>query len=148
MELRPITTDEDHVRALKEVELLWDASAGSVESQMLDALATLIDAYERKRWPIAASDPVQILEYAIDELGRSQATLGQIIGRTRASEILNRKRALTIEMIDKIEKAWGIPRQLLAVPYKIARHRTAPHLRRKVPKRKAAARKVAIRKRA
>lgn len=148
MELRPIVTDEDHAHALRAAERLWDAPPGSIESQTLDALATLIDAYERKRWPIAASDPIEIIQYAIDDLGRSQVDLGKIIGRTRASEILNRKRALTIEMIDKIEKAWGIPRQLLAVPYEIGRHKISTRLRRKVPKRKAATRKVAARKRA
>lgn len=147
MEIRPIRNDEDHLRALKAVKELWDAPEGSAESQQLDALATLIDAYERKRWPAGTSDPVQILEFAIHELGRSQAELGAIIGRTRASEILNRKRALTIEMIDKISKAWGIPRGLLAIPYKI-RRRAAPRPSRGASTRKAAARRSSVRKRA
>ncbi|MGP0059286.1 MAG: helix-turn-helix domain-containing protein [Beijerinckiaceae bacterium] len=122
MEIRPIITDEDHARALAAVEALWDAPEGSVESYELDALATLIDAYERKRWPVSASDPIEILEYAIRELGRSQVGLGEIIGsRARASEILSRKRALTIAMIDKVSTAWGIPRALLAVPYRLAK---------------------------
>jgi HTH-type transcriptional regulator/antitoxin HigA len=124
MEIRPITNDEDHTRALKEAEALWDAPEGSVASHELDALATLIDAYERKRWPIQPSDPIEILEYAMKEMGRSQAALAKIVGsRARASEILHRKRALTIDMIDKISNAWGIPRALLAVPYPLEQKR-------------------------
>lgn len=141
MEIRPITNDEDHIRALKAVEELWDVPEGSIESQELDALATLIEAYERKRWPVQDSDPVEILKYAIDELGRSQAGLGEIIGRVRASEILHRKRALTIEMIDKISKAWGIPRALLAVPYPLLRVKG----RRKHPFARAKERKKLLR---
>lgn len=148
MELRPIVTKEDHILALKSAERLWSAPAGSDQSQTLDALATLIDAYERKRWPMEASDPVAILQYAIKELGRSQAELSRIIGRARASEIMNCRRALTIEMIDKIAKAWGIPRQLLAVPYPLKRGKRAIAIRRKTPKRKAETTRVAARRRA
>jgi HTH-type transcriptional regulator/antitoxin HigA len=148
MDIRPITNDEDHLRALRAAEQLWDAPDGSVEAQELDALATLIEAYERKRWPLKGTDPIEILHYAINELGQSQAKLAEIIGsRARASEILNRKRAMTIEMIDKISKAWGIPRALLAVPYDLNRKATASR-RRPVVGRKSATRKSAPRKRA
>ena len=121
MNIRPIMNDEDHARALGEVEALWGAAEGSIEYAELDALATLIDAYERKRWPIEGSDPIEVLTQALAE-GRSQTELGVVLGsQSRASEILNRRRALTIEMIDKISNAWGIPRQLLAVPYALER---------------------------
>ncbi|MGB7126505.1 MAG: XRE family transcriptional regulator [Methylovirgula sp.] len=93
--IRPITSDEDHTRAFAAAEKLWDAPEDSIESQEFDALATLIDAYERKRWPVAASDPIEIIEYAVAELGRSQAGLSEIVGsRARASELLSRKRGL------------------------------------------------------
>ncbi|MGA9138203.1 MAG: transcriptional regulator [Methylovirgula sp.] len=145
--IRPITSDEDHTRAFAAAEKLWDAPEDSIESQELDALATLIDAYERKRWPVAASDPIEIIEYAVAELGRSQAGLSEIVGsRARASELLSRKRSLTIEMIDKIGKAWGIPRQLLAVPYQLKKN--APRRGRNIRGKKIAARKVPMRKRA
>jgi HTH-type transcriptional regulator/antitoxin HigA len=82
----------------------------------------LVDVYESARWEVADSDPIDLLRYAIDEMGHSQSELAEILGsRPRASELLKRKRALTIEMIDKISKTWGIPRSLLAIPYPLAR---------------------------
>ena len=78
-------------------------------------------ASEDERWPIREAAPVEVLRYLIEDGGHSQAELAEIIGsRPRASEILSRKRALTIEMIDKICKAWRLPHSLLAVPYKLA----------------------------
>src|SRR5215210_3529960 len=110
MDIRPIRTDEDHAAALREIERLWGAPAGSPEGDKLDVLATLVDAYETGRWPMADTDPVAVLRFAIDEMGYSQSDLAAILGsHSRASEVLNRKRALTIEMIDKISKAWRIP---------------------------------------
>lgn len=119
MDIRPITNDEEHALALKAVEALWNAPKGSNEYYELDALVTLIEVYERRRWPVKHCDPIEILQGAIAD-GRTQDELATIIGsRVRASEILDRKRPLTIDMIDKISKAWGIPYQLLAVPYRI-----------------------------
>jgi len=118
MDIRPIRTDADHEEAIREIERLWNAAKGSREADIVDVLATLVEVYEKARWPIEESDPVDILKYAIDEMGHTQAELAHIVGsRSRASEILARKRALTIEMIDKISNAWGISRGLLAVPY-------------------------------
>jgi HTH-type transcriptional regulator / antitoxin HigA len=138
--IRPIRTDVDHKAALREIEALWGAPEGSAEADRLDVLATLVDVYENERWPVADSDPIDILHYLIDEQGRTQAELGDAIGsRSRASEILARKRALTIEMIDKISKAWRIPRGLLVAPYALKRAAT--------PKKRAAKRLVPRRRR-
>jgi HTH-type transcriptional regulator / antitoxin HigA len=123
MEIRPIRTDEDHRAALAEIEACWGAAEGTEEGDKLDILLALIDAYEDKRWPIDLDenfDPIDVLDHAIEELGHTQAELAEILGsRSRASEILSRRRALTVEMIHKISKAWKIPADLLVRPYQI-----------------------------
>jgi len=86
-------------------------------------LLALVDIYEAKRWPIdidKSFDPIDVLNYAIEELGHSQAELAELLGsRSRASEILSRRRALTVDMIHKISDGWKIPADLLVRPYKI-----------------------------
>jgi HTH-type transcriptional regulator/antitoxin HigA len=117
MDIRPIRSDADHAAALAEIERLWGAEPGTPEGDRLDVLATLADAYEADRWPVEAGDAVDALRYAIDEMGRSQTDLARILGsRSRASEILNRKRPLTVEMIHAIHREWGIPAEALIRP--------------------------------
>lgn len=122
MDFRPIRTDEDHRAALAAIEKLWGAPAGSPEGDALDVLATLVEAYEERRWPVRSRrrfDPVDVLRYAIDELGHSQADLARIVGsRARASEVLARRRPLTLQMIQKITASWRIPADLLVRPYR------------------------------
>jgi len=122
MEIRPIRNDDDHAAAVREIEALWGAAAGTEESDKLDILATLVEKYEEARWPsVDASDPIDLLNYAIDEFGHSQAELAELLGsRSRASEILNRRRPLTVEMIHKINEAWKIPADLLVRPSRAA----------------------------
>ena len=121
MEIRPIRNDDDHAAALREIEKLWGAAAGTEEGDKLDILATLVEKYEEARWPsIDASDPIDLLLFAINELGHSQAELAELLGsRSRASEVLNRRRPLTVEMIRKISEAWKIPADLLIKPSRI-----------------------------
>jgi HTH-type transcriptional regulator/antitoxin HigA len=123
MEIRPIRTDEDHRAALAEIEACWGAPEGAEASDKLDVLVSLVETYEAKRWPIEVDDnfdPVDVLAYAIEELGHTQAELADLLeSRSRASEILSRRRALTVEMIHKISDAWKIPAELLVRPYKI-----------------------------
>jgi HTH-type transcriptional regulator/antitoxin HigA len=125
MEIRPIRTDEDHRAALAEIEACWGAAEGTEEGDKLDVLLALVEAYEEKRWPIDLDenfDPIDILNHAIEELGHTQAELAELLGsRSRASEILSRRRALTVEMIRKISKEWNIPADLLVRPYKVER---------------------------
>jgi HTH-type transcriptional regulator/antitoxin HigA len=123
MEIRPIRNDDDHTAALKEIERLWGAASGTEDGDKLDILATLVEKYEESRWPCIddASDPIDLLDYAIDELGHSQAELAELLGfRSRASELLNRRRPLTVEMIHKISQAWKIPADLLVRPSRVA----------------------------
>ena len=125
MQIRPIRTDEDHRVALAEIGKTWGALEGTKEGDTLEVLVALVEVYEDRRWPIAIDerfDPVDVIRYAIDELGHTQAELAEVIGsRSRASEILSRRRALTVEMIHKISEAWKIPADLLVRPYQIKR---------------------------
>lgn len=125
MDIRPIRTDRDHRAALAEIETHWGAPEGTEAGDRLDVLLALVDIYEAKRWPIEIGvrfDPIDVLNYAINELGHTQAELAELLGsRSRASEILARRRALTVDMIHKISEVWKIPAELLVRPYKIRR---------------------------
>jgi HTH-type transcriptional regulator / antitoxin HigA len=125
MEIRPIRTDEDHRVALAQIEACWGAPEGTEKGDRLDVLLALVDAYEEKHWPIKIDenfDPIDVLDHAIEELGHTQAELAELLAsRSRASEILSRRRALTVEMIHKINDAWKIPADLVVRPYKIDR---------------------------
>jgi HTH-type transcriptional regulator/antitoxin HigA len=125
MDIRPIHTDEDHRAALAEIEASWGASEGSEEGDRLDVLVALVELYEARRWPDesgASFDPIDVLRYALDDLGHTQAELAAVLGsRSRASEILSRRRALTVEMIHRISQAWKIPADLLVRPCTLER---------------------------
>jgi HTH-type transcriptional regulator / antitoxin HigA len=122
MEIRPIRSQADYDAAVAEIERLWDAEPGTDDGDKLDILATLVEKYENDRWPIDTSrvDPIDMLNYLIDEGGHTQAELAELLGsRSRASEILNRRRALTVEMIHKISTEWKVPAELLIKPYRL-----------------------------
>lgn len=122
MNIQPIRTDDDHRAALAEIDRLWGSPQGTDDGDKLDVLLTLVEKYEETRWPIESKDwdPVEILQYAINEMGHTQTGLADLLGsRPRASEILNRHRALTVEMIHLISEAWKIPATLLVKPYKL-----------------------------
>src|SRR5215472_3536485 len=125
MDIRPIRTDEDHRAALAEIEAYWGAPEGTEEGDKIEILVALVELYEAKRWPIETNesfDPIDVLRYAIEELGHTQAELAELLGsRSRASEILARHRALTVDMIHKISETWKIPADLLVRPYRIER---------------------------
>lgn len=125
MDIWPIRTDKDHRAALAEIDAHWGAPEGTDEGDRLDVLLALVEIYEAKRWPMETGgrfDPVDVLNYAINELGHTQVELAELLGsRSRASEILSRRRALTVDMIHRIGEAWRIPADLLVHPYKIKR---------------------------
>jgi antitoxin component HigA of HigAB toxin-antitoxin module len=122
VEIRPIRTDKDHRSALAQIEKLWGARAGTAAGDKLDILLVLVETYEERRWPLKSRrrfDPVDVLHFAIEELGHTQAELAKILGsRSRASEVLARRRLLTLEMIQKITASWKIPADLLVQPYR------------------------------
>jgi HTH-type transcriptional regulator / antitoxin HigA len=123
MEIRPIRTDKHHRAALAETEACWGAAEGTDAGDRLDVLLALVDIYEAKRWSIDVDenfDPIDVLNFAIDELGHTQPDLAELLeSRSRVSEILSRRRALTVEMIHKISQKWKIPAELLVRPYKL-----------------------------
>lgn len=122
MDIQPIRNDEDHRAALGEIEALWGAAPDTPEGDRLDVLATLVEAYEAQRWPLDDPDPIELIEFAIAERGHSQAELGRLLGsRARASEVLSRKRPLTMAMVHKLNVEWGIPAGLLIKPYRLER---------------------------
>jgi HTH-type transcriptional regulator/antitoxin HigA len=125
MNIRPIRTDEDHRAALAAIEACWGAPEGTEEGDKLEVLVVLIELYEAKRWPIETDesfDPIDVLRHSIEELGHTQAELAELLGsRSRASEILSRRRGLTVDMIHKISEAWKIPAELLVRPYQLER---------------------------
>src|ERR1700685_939206 len=119
--MHPMRNEDDHVVSNGEIDKLWGAVAGTEEGDKLDILSTLVEKYEDSRWPsVDASDPIDLLNYAIEELGHTQAELAELLGsRSRASELLNRRRPLTVEMIHKISEAWKIPADLLVKPSRV-----------------------------
>src|SRR6266436_10160920 len=123
MEIRPIRSDKDHRAALAEINACWGAPEGTEEGDRLDLLLALVEIYEAKRWPIdidESFDPIDVLNYAIEELGHTQAELAELLGsRSRASEILSRRRVLTVDMIHKISEAWKISAELLVRPCRL-----------------------------
>jgi HTH-type transcriptional regulator/antitoxin HigA len=122
MQIHPIRNDDDHAAAIREIEKLWGAAPGTEAGDKFDILATLVEKYEEGRWPnIDVSDPIDLLNYAIEELGHSQAELADLLGsRSRASELLDRRRPLVVEMIHRISEAWKIPADLLVKPSRVA----------------------------
>lgn len=119
MDVRPIKTDEDHRAALEEIEALWGAEEGTPEGDRLDLLATLVEAYEEKRWPVEELDPVEAIEAAMAQEGRSRSDLARLIGQSRATEILQRRRPLTLPMIRRIAAEWHVPERVLVKEYEL-----------------------------
>lgn len=122
MEIRPIRTETDYELALREIEPYFDREPepGSPEADRLDVLATLIEAYEREHWPIDPPDPVEAIRYCMERQGYTQSDLAALLGsRSRASEILKRRRPLTLEMVRKLHQEWGIPAESLLQPYEL-----------------------------
>lgn len=124
MDVRALHTDADYKWALKEVERYFDSppKPGTADADRFDVLSVLIEKYEDNEHDVPASDPIDVLHFAIDSMGRSQADLACIVGsRARASEILNRKRRLTLDMIRAISAAWKLPIETLTSHYELAR---------------------------
>jgi HTH-type transcriptional regulator/antitoxin HigA len=116
-ELRPIRSEQDHAAALVEVERLWGAKAGTPEGDRLDLLATLIDAYEAEHVPLDAPDPIEAIRFRMEQQGLARKDLERILGtRTRVSEVLNRKRGLSIGMIRRLHAELGISAEVLIRP--------------------------------
>ena len=117
--IKPIQTNADHEAALAEVERLWGAKTGTPQGDRLDVLATLIVAYENEHFPMDPPDPIEAIEFRMEQQGLTRKDLGPLIGtKTRVAEVLNRKRNLSIAMIRRLHQALGIPAEVLIQPTK------------------------------
>jgi HTH-type transcriptional regulator / antitoxin HigA len=118
LELRPIKTETDYQDALRAIELLFNAAPNTPEGDRLEVLSTLVEAYEKSHFPIELPDPIKVIQYYMDTRGLSPHDLGTCFGsRARVSEVLSRKRSLTLEMIQKLNQEFGIPAEILIRPY-------------------------------
>src|ERR1700721_484012 len=116
-ELKPIRTKADYTNALAQVERLWGAKTGTPEGDRLDILATLIDVYESKHFPMDPPDPVEAIKFRMEQQGLTRKDLEPLIGtRTRVAEVLNRKRSLSIGMIRRLHKHLGFSAEVLIRP--------------------------------
>jgi HTH-type transcriptional regulator/antitoxin HigA len=117
-DIRPIRTKADHRWALKEVERHWDANPGTPDGDRVDILVTLIEAYEEKHFPIDPPDPIAAIEFMLEQKGLTRRDLEPAIGsRGRVSEVMTRKRPLTLPMVREINKLLDIPTDVLARAY-------------------------------
>jgi len=134
MKIRPIKNEQDYEDALRRVESLWESPEGSGESDELDVLATLIEAYERQQYPADLPDPVEAIKFRLEQQGKdSRALIGVIGQRTRVYEVLRGKRSLSLNMIRELHDKFGIPANVLIQPgregRKSASRRGPGHLR-------------------
>ena len=116
-EIKPIRNAKDHEAALAEVERLWGAKSGTPRGDRLDVLATLIEAYEEKHFPMDPPEPVEAIKFRMEQQSLTRKDLEEMIGtRTRVAEVLARRRGLSIAMIRRLHAKLGIPAEVLIQP--------------------------------
>jgi HTH-type transcriptional regulator / antitoxin HigA len=114
MTIKPIKTKKDYKAALEKIEELFEAKPNTPDGDLLEVLVTLVEAYEQKHFNIAPPDPVEAIKFRIEQLGLKQSDLSDAMGgKNRVSEILNRKRELTADMMRKLHKQFNIPAESL-----------------------------------
>jgi HTH-type transcriptional regulator/antitoxin HigA len=118
MTIKPIKNKKDYQNALQRLELIFDAKKGTPKGDELEILSILIDNYEEENFPIGFPDPIEAIKFRMEQMGYSQSDLAKLVGlKSRASEILNRKRKLTLEMIRVIHDGLKIPTAVLIQAY-------------------------------
>jgi HTH-type transcriptional regulator/antitoxin HigA len=126
MDVRPIRNDDDLAWAIAEVTPYFETppAPGTPEADRFDVLSNLIEAYEDRSFDLEAEDPIAFLEAFMAMTGRTQADLARLLNSpSRASEVLHRRRALTIDMVHRLARGWGAPTAALAIPYALTRER-------------------------
>lgn len=122
MNIKPIKTETDYQKALKRLEVIFDAATGTQESDEADVLGLMIDDYEKKHYPIEAPDPIEAIKIRMEEMRLKQVDLiDEIGGKSRVSEILNRRRKLTVDMIRKLTIRLNLSPGLLINDYQLIR---------------------------
>jgi HTH-type transcriptional regulator / antitoxin HigA len=118
MKLRLIKTKKDYALAMQRLEKIFDALPGTPEGDEMEVLGILIEKYENDLYPIEFPDPIEAIKFRMEQLGYTQNDLAAVVGlKSRASEILNKKRKLSLEMIRQIHHHLNIPTQVLIQPY-------------------------------
>lgn len=126
MDIRPIRSEQDYETALREIEGLMDARPETPDGDRLDVLVTLVEAYEARHHAIEAPDPIALLDFVIEQRGLDRAALQPMIGsRGRVSEVMTRKRPLTLAMIRNLQAKLGLPADALIQPYRLDRSKAA-----------------------
>ena len=121
MVIRPIRNEADYDEALKTIDGLMGAAPNTPDSDTLEVLVTLVEAYEAERWPMESPDPVSMIEHVMETRGLLQKDLAALIGsQPRASEVLNRRRPLTLPMIRALSREWKLPADTLVGEYDLA----------------------------
>jgi HTH-type transcriptional regulator/antitoxin HigA len=114
MNIRPIKTEQDYKTALRKIEELWGAKKDTPQCDEIDILITLVESYEMKNYPIAPPDPIDAIKFRMEQMGMNNADMVTYLGsQSRVSEILNRKRRLTLGMIKSLHKGLKIPAEIL-----------------------------------
>ena len=118
MNLKLIKTKKDYQQALDKLEVIFDAKKGTNEGDELEILGILIDQYESEHFPIGLPDPIEAIKFRMEQLGYTQADLAKVVGlKSRASEILNKKRKLSLDMIRQLHEKLNIPTDVLIQAY-------------------------------
>lgn len=118
MTVKPIKIKKDYNQALERLEIIFDAKKGSVEGDELEVLSILIDKYENENFPIEYPDPIEAIKFRMEQLNYNQADLAKVVGlKSRASEILNEKRKLSLDMIRRLHDKLNIPTDVLIQSY-------------------------------
>jgi HTH-type transcriptional regulator/antitoxin HigA len=126
VEVSPIRTEQDYEAALAEIEGLMAARPDTPEGDRLDVLVTLVQAYEAGHHAIEAPDPISLLQFVMEQRGLDRAALQPMIGdRGRVSEVMARKRPLTLAMIRRLHETLGLPAEILVRPYELHRSKAA-----------------------
>ena len=118
MKLKPIKTEKDYFQTLERLEEIFDAKPGTKEGDELEILGILLEKYENEHFPIGLPDPIEAIKFRMEQLNYSQNDLAEVIGlKSRASEILNKKRKLSLDMIRKLTEKLHIPSEVLIQAY-------------------------------
>lgn len=118
MTVRPIKNKKDYAQALERLEAIFDAKKNTTDGDELEVLSILIDKYENEHFPIGLPDPIEAIKFRMEQLGYNQADLAKVVGlKSRASEILNKKRKLSLDMIRQLHNKLKIPTDVLVQAY-------------------------------
>jgi len=109
MNIKPIKTHQDYAAALKKIENLWDAKSNTKQGDELEILATLVEKYEADHYQVLPPDPIEAIKFRMEQMNLQQSDLGKLVGANRISEVLNRKRKLSLNMIKIFHTALHIP---------------------------------------